>query len=310
MIPQVGAGSRQGSLAQISQIEDRIRESVGPVGVRIVGPERPAFHHEWRSSYIGPTLLTNLRALQIERREGALAERWADCVFLVVQEQGIASCREAGREFRAHAGEMVLVDPCLSSSIGSEGACQFLAYTIPRKLVTSLQERGLNPMHRVIGPAAGITRMLSGTLNAMLDPAYVDIRATRSAYQVVSDLLAAALQAEGEMELDQDTALVEAMRDWAIERVGIRRITIPDLSRSFGLSERSLYRLFAKHGTTPDRWLWRCRVEAATARLETQRASVKTIALEAGFKNVPHFTRLFRDMHGIPPTEYRRRIES
>lgn len=307
MIPQGEASLRCGQPLELSQIEERIRETVGPVGVRTVGSDEPAFYHEWRSSYIGPTLVTNLRGLQIERREGALAERWGDFVFLVVQKEGSASCWEAGQEFRANPGDMVLVDPCLSSSIGSEGACRFMSYTIPRSIVVSLQDRGLKPMHRVIGPAAGITQLLGGTLSAMLDPGPVDIRATRSAYQVVSDLLGAALKAQEEDARDPDTALFEEMQQWVVDRVGFSRVSAAELARAFGLSERGLYRLFTKRGTTPDRWMWRCQIEAATRRLATQRSSIKTVALEAGFKSLPHFTRLFREVHGMPPTEYRKR---
>lgn len=236
-----------------------------------------------------------------------MAERWADVVFLVLQQEGTARCWEAGLEFRASPGEIVLVDPCLDSSIGSEGSCRFLSYTIPRSIITSLEERGLAPLHRVIGHTSGITPLLAGTLGSMLDPAFVDDRARRSACKVVSDLLAEALQAQ-EGRIDPETALVESMRDWVVQHLGSNRIGAAELAREFGLSERGLYRLFARRGTTPDRWLWHCRIEAATERLQSRNASIKTIALDAGFKSVPHFTRMFRAMHGISPTAFRERV--
>jgi AraC-like DNA-binding protein len=306
MIPDRENRLQHAPLAHISSIEERICESVGPVGVRTVGEEQPRFHHEWRNSYIGPTLVTKLRGLQIERHEGALAERWSDSVFLVLQKEGTARCWEAGLEFRANAGDMVLIDPCLGSSIGSEGSCQFLSYTMPRTVVTALQDRGLDPMHKVIGRAGAVTHLLAGTLGAMLNPAQVDDRAKRSACQVVCDLLAEALKAQEEATCDPDIVLVEAMRQWTISHVGFDRIGAAELAREFGLSERGLYRLFARQGTTPDRWLWRCQIEAATKRMELPNASIKAIALETGFKNMPHFTRMFRKVHGVPPTVYRR----
>lgn len=307
MIPSRNAPTKHLRSVNMSQIEARICMNVGPVGVRAVGTDSPAFELRWYDSYIGPTLFTDLRGIQIERSEGALSERWADYVFLVVQKKGSASCLEAGLEFHADPGDLVLVDPCLSSRIGSAGPCQFLSYTLPRSIVTSLQDRGLKPMHTVIGRAAGITQLLNGTLDAMLRPVAADKRATRAAYQVISDLLAAALTAQDEDSRNTDSALMDAMRDWATERAGLNRVGVLDLAREFGMSERGLYRLFARHDTTPDRWLWRCRIDAATRRMETQATGIKTIAMETGFKNVSHFSKLFREVHGVPPTAYRYR---
>lgn len=308
MISDSLPGHPSDHFANPSKIEALIGQSVGKVGVRAVGSERPSFQLKWRDSFLGPTWITELRGIQIERTEGALADKWSDFVFLVVQQEGQASCNEAGMEFCANAGDIILVDPCLSSRIGSASPSRFASFCLPRNLVTSLQGRGLKALHTVIGHGSSATRLLSGTLNSMLEPGPVDERSSRIALQIVRDLLAAALDAQEGAAGDQDQALIASMREWATQRAGFNRVDIPGLARKFALSERSLYRLLAQNGTTPDRLLWRCRLDAATSRIERDEASIKTIALEAGFKNVSHFSRLFREVHGVPPSAYRCRL--
>lgn len=70
-----------------------------------------------------------------------------------------------------------------------------------------------------------------------------------------------------------------------------------------GVSVRTLARAFAAHGTTFDRSLWNCRLEAAHEALLSNRgrASVTDVALRHGFSDSSHFTRRFKRRFGATP---------
>jgi AraC family transcriptional regulator, positive regulator of tynA and feaB len=75
------------------------------------------------------------------------------------------------------------------------------------------------------------------------------------------------------------------------------------VAAELGVSVRTLARAFAMHGTTFDRSLWNCRLEAAHEALLSNRdsATVTEIALRHGFSDSSHFTRRFKQRFGATP---------
>jgi AraC-like DNA-binding protein len=75
------------------------------------------------------------------------------------------------------------------------------------------------------------------------------------------------------------------------------------IARELGVSVRTLARAFAMHGTTFDRWLWNCRLEAAYEALLSSRvsASITEVAVQHGFSDSSHFTRRFKTRFGVTP---------
>ncbi|MET3473228.1 AraC-like DNA-binding protein [Novosphingobium sp. 1529] len=294
---------------RVLSIEQRILKRFGPVGVRPVGVGKPAYGVEWRKSCMGLAFTAHLNGIKIERQAGALNAHWGDMVFLVQQKAGTAFCREAGMEFRAQPGEIVIVDPSLKSSLESDGLCRFMALGIPRHVVETLENRGLNPLHNVIRKGSGVSSLLAGTIDLLLKPAEPDHFTARTAYQVLSDLLSASLELQQQSSLDCERQLLEEMRNWVMAHVGVTRVGVHEIAREFAFSDRSLYRLFARNGTTPDRWLWSCRLDVARKRLARPIANITQIAFETGFKDVSHFSRMFRKTYGTTPSDFRARCQ-
>jgi AraC family transcriptional regulator len=78
------------------------------------------------------------------------------------------------------------------------------------------------------------------------------------------------------------------------------------LGKLAGLSARQLERVFARTiGESPRAHVRRLRLERAAVRLRKSRASILTIALEAGFESHEAFTRKFRERFGHSPSAYR-----
>ena len=75
------------------------------------------------------------------------------------------------------------------------------------------------------------------------------------------------------------------------------------VAKELGISVRTLARAFAMHGTTFDRSLWNCRLEAAYEALLSNPGSISIteIALRHGFSDSSHFTHRFKARFGATP---------
>lgn len=83
------------------------------------------------------------------------------------------------------------------------------------------------------------------------------------------------------------------------------------LGERFGMSGRTFVRRFkAATGRLPGAYLQTVRIETAKAMLESERASVQSIACAVGYDDVSFFRSLFRRATGMNPAEYRNRFAS
>lgn len=87
-----------------------------------------------------------------------------------------------------------------------------------------------------------------------------------------------------------------------------REVPIEKLASSVNLSRRQLERVFKeKAGMTPARAYDRVRMEHARTLLLQSNATMLEVALEVGFINASHFTRTFKRVHGLTPSQVRER---
>jgi transcriptional regulator GlxA family with amidase domain len=105
---------------------------------------------------------------------------------------------------------------------------------------------------------------------------------------------------------DSNRRLLRA-RD-AMDRAYAEPLDVPTLARIAHVSEAHFIRRFrATFGETPNRYLQRRRVERAMWLLRSTDRSVTDICMDVGFASLGTFSRVFRDIVGEPPSEYRRR---
>ncbi len=99
---------------------------------------------------------------------------------------------------------------------------------------------------------------------------------------------------------------LEATRDWVRRRLA-KPVTVADMARHAGMSERTFARHFTREtGTSPLRWLLRQRVLAAQQQLELTGLSVDRIADRCGFGSAVTLRLHFRRALGVSPLAYRR----
>jgi len=86
-------------------------------------------------------------------------------------------------------------------------------------------------------------------------------------------------------------------------------LTLEDLAQSVQLSTAHFSQMFRKTtGQTPHQFVLRHRVEHAKDMLRSAQARVLDVAVACGFKTQQHFARVFRQICGASPTEYRQQL--
>jgi AraC-like DNA-binding protein len=107
---------------------------------------------------------------------------------------------------------------------------------------------------------------------------------------------------------EQNRRLLRA-RD-AMDRTYAEPLDIPALARIALVSEAHFIRTFrATFGETPHRYLQRRRVERSMFLLRETDRSITDVCYDVGFTSLGTFSRTFRDIVGVSPTEYRARVE-
>ena len=108
-------------------------------------------------------------------------------------------------------------------------------------------------------------------------------------------------------ELEQANRRLLRARD-AMDRTYAQPLDIPSLARIAFVSEAHFIRTFrTTFGETPHRYLQRRRVERSMFLLRETDRSVTDICLDVGFSSLGTFSRTFRDIVGVNPTDYRSR---
>jgi AraC family transcriptional regulator len=83
-------------------------------------------------------------------------------------------------------------------------------------------------------------------------------------------------------------------------------LTLLEMSQSVELSTAHFSRMFRKStGETPHQFVLRHRIQRAKEMLRASEARVLDVAVACGFKTQQHFARVFRQVCGASPTEYR-----
>jgi AraC family transcriptional regulator len=89
------------------------------------------------------------------------------------------------------------------------------------------------------------------------------------------------------------------------------RLRITELAAAVPLSRSHFSRMFIlTFGMTPHRFIMKSRVEVARALLETTNHALSDIAVECGFADQAHFSRVFVKVRGIAPGMWRNNFRS
>lgn len=227
---------------------------------------------------------------------------------LVVMEEGALSVRVDDAVVRISPGEVALFLPghredftfaseqkshhtwcSLNPSILSEklrAACENAPAVLPvSRRLAQLMEMGLSLPRRAEATSSGLIDALGVAL--------------------LQEYLFS-IHREDSSKADEPDALRRAI-EW-VGLDGHEAVSLASLAKIAGVSPAQLVKLFKRHlDTTPMRHVWETRTRRGAQLLRETGLNVGEIAFRCGFQTPFHFSRWVKQIHGVPPKEFRAR---
>lgn len=107
---------------------------------------------------------------------------------------------------------------------------------------------------------------------------------------------------------DSGSQLAEQIMDY-LRQHHAQQLSITQTASRFGLDRRRLAALFERHvGMTPSNYLIECRILKAKELLRTCSCPIKQVAECVGYSDSLYFSKAFKKLTGISPSEFRDRV--
>jgi AraC-like DNA-binding protein len=246
----------------------------------------------------------------VRRTTSAVRRSPGDLIKVCVQLHGRAIVQQGSHEVSLGPGELAVYDTGRPYKIRLEGAWTCAVMALPRDAI-GLSESDLDRwMHRVYPAAHGPGSVLSHfVVSTVAYPETLGAAAAAKLGEAGSTLLAGTLLDDG------DLGGTDAPADMRAHVIGYLRAHLddPQLSRSsiaaaHHMSARTLDRLFADQPWSVSGLIRHERLEAVRRDLEDpakRHRGVAALAARWCFFDAAHFSRLFRQHYGYPPSASR-----
>jgi AraC-like DNA-binding protein len=297
-------------------------------------PDVPQFVHDLQVPVSRPTGLRAGFHAQLSQPAGGAhqasgvhhaGEQWAPARFLIrrhthpvwelyLQVHGLSRWTAAGRRYTLAPGHLFAVAPGVVHHMAEESAANHHFYfagidtalVFGRHPALAHRWRDLPPaLHRADAqPLAGPFAQLARELTAKRPYREEGLALAADRLVLEASRLLAPGAAAPELAVHPAIGQVRTLlhRDYA------RGWTLAELADRAGLAPTYLAGLFVREvGMPPHRYLNERRVERARQLLRTSDLSITAIGIEVGFGSGQHLARVFRQVSGCTPREYRRR---
>jgi len=104
----------------------------------------------------------------------------------------------------------------------------------------------------------------------------------------------------------RESEVVKRARDYIWKNYK-KRLDLEEISQNVYVSQYYLCHLFKKEmGCSPIKYVIRTRLDAAKYLLRSTNMTVEEISYEIGYENINYFYRLFKEIEGVTPLQYRK----
>jgi AraC-like DNA-binding protein len=251
----------------------------------------------------------------VQRRDQDIGERPSDTYYVYLQRRGRAWFEQKGQRCVAEPGDIVIADPNIAFSTGTDGPFDFRLWRIDR---ASLQpwlapHHGELPMRR-IGRELPARALIASWLDALLrHHAGLSPDALALACGTLSALVAEAAGPAASTREPARLARRRALLQRVMRDVELRccdmALTPERVATEFGLSLRALHQLFELSDHSFHEFLTRTRLARAHALLRdpgSRHVGTAEIGFAVGFRETSTFYRRFRQQYGDTPGAVRK----
>jgi AraC-like DNA-binding protein len=231
---------------------------------------------------------------------------------LQLQETGGTSYIHEGRFAICKAQSLILMDarrPIVGEQFGSADA---LIVKVPTRMIKSILPRAEDycskPIDASIGAARILANMLDGLWTWSSSLSELDHLVLPRA---LAQLTEAVFYEQGSYEHDatvNKTLQFERLMCAVRANIHDDSLSAQSLSRMLNISRSSLYGVTRVAGTTVERMIIDARLISVASKLDDPQCTMVNItelAFAAGFRDLSHFGRRFKEKYGVTPAKYR-----
>lgn len=250
----------------------------------------------------------------VRRSQRDIDDRPGDTYYIYLQGQGQVWFEQQGQRCVLGSGDMVIADPNIPFSTGTDGVFDFRLWRVERPRLQARWRRGSTglPMHRLdktCAERALIAHWLEGLLphHTRLSSANADL-ALDTLHTLVASVVDPTVSVHEPVRRARRRALLARVQRDVVQRASELDLTPERVASTFGMSVRALHQLFTLSDHSFHEFLSTTRLERARALLHAaacQHLSTAEIGFEAGFGEVSTFYRRFRQRYGMTPGEWR-----
>lgn len=249
----------------------------------------------------------------VQRGKHEISTSNSDCSFLIMQKSG--NCLVSMQKYEPvmlQQGDSILLDACAPYFLKFNSLAKQTCITIPNDRLREAAPQFENSM-------AGHKLDKNNLMACVLADAVDELRdagassddtselATYLFYQILVDSFTQH-SSLNESDNQQRTFAFNIIQNYVLQRCDHTKISISETARDLEMSIRSIQRACSANGWTFKRLVLSCRIRGAAHRLRQlsflNQTNLTDIAHEFGFSDLPHFTRSFKSIFGVPPSVY------
>ena len=255
---------------------------------------------------------TNSIAAQFERTRRAIASSGIDHIIFQLSLKGSSRFDADGVTSEIHPGDIAVFDLARSVSIAAE-AYENVSVILRRSLLTPLIEDACRLHGLILRTGTPLNEMLKSHILLLHDQARrIKIAAehtstARGTAALVAACVGTSTGGRDAVAKGEAASLLETIRRAIDLDIANPKLNVDRIAAQFGISRASLYRAFEPMGGVRNyirhRRLMRSYLAISDPGSADERIS--TIAQQCGFSNDAAFSRAFRELYGMTPSEVR-----
>ncbi len=251
-------------------------------------------------------------AITLERLDQEPTEIAQDCYFAVLLTSGQYKLEQGGREVFLNGGEMSFYDATQPHRITIPEQFSKILISIPRPLL----DKRLNNVGKLtatkLATASGIGAVVASMIQSTVQQLdqMTDVHFQQLSNPILD--LFTLLLSENEVELStlsrhRHFALLQ-IKQFIHLHIKESSLDAAAVSAGVGLSIRYINNLFYEEQTSLMRYITTQRLALTQSYLSNiihRNLTITEVAMQCGFNNMAHFSRIFRHRYGVSPRAYR-----
>ncbi|WP_232667202.1 helix-turn-helix domain-containing protein [Pseudonocardia sp. TRM90224] len=283
--------------------------------LRLDRPGRDPFTGRIQAHRVGAVTVFRIEgdASAIERTARLVAQQDPEELQVTHLVRGRFRIEQGGRTAFVGAGDLAGYETSHPYRVESAGPFELLLFTLPRTLLGARADAICARTASTLDGRSGTVAIAGSFLRNLADrieDGSLDANAAGLG-DCVADMVRMVFSADRSSTANIDRpvdALFTQVTAYVDVHIADPALTPRSLAAAHFVSPRLLHRTFAERGHTVAGWIRTRRLDTVARDLSDPALaarSIRAVAASRGFTDTPHFNRLFRQVHGCTPGEYR-----